>query len=188
MEHPSIARYDAVTRALHWTTAVIVLIAFIYGPGGPEHRIYAPDRDFDRQLHETLGMFVFALVLIRLMWRMFYTRPEPPQMPRWQTIAAASVQGTLLLLMFALPLTAVTGAWLEGHAVTLLAGVEIQPMLALSHDTGKFIANIHGWLGDAILWIAGLHAVAAIYHHLFLKDNVLVSMLPPWLPLHKQEK
>jgi cytochrome b561 len=34
------------------------------------------------------------------------------------------------------------------------------------------------------MWIAGIHAVAAIYHHLVLKDDVLVSMLPRWFPLH----
>ena len=32
--------------------------------------------------------------------------------------------------------------------------------------------------GLAIHWLAGLHAAAAIYHHLVLKDGVLASMLP----------
>jgi len=180
MNHHPLVRYDAVTQALHWATAIIVLIAFIYGPGGPELRIYSPARDFDRQLHETLGLCVFVLVLIRMCWRLFYTRPEPPPMPRWMTIAAASVQGTLLLLLFALPLTAITGAWLEGHPLTLLAGLEIPPLLGTAHDLGKTIANIHGWLGDAVIWIAGGHAAAAIYHYLYRKDDVLVSMLPQW--------
>jgi cytochrome b561 len=31
------------------------------------------------------------------------------------------------------------------------------------------------------LSLAGLHAVAAIYHHVFLRDAVLVSMLPRWI-------
>ena len=181
MEHRSIARYDSVSQALHWATALIVLIAFIYGPGGPELRIYSPARDFDRQLHETLGLFVFAVVLIRMCWRMFSTRPEPPPMPRWMTIAATIVQGALLLLLFALPLTAFTGAWLEGHPLTLLAGIEIPPVLGPAHDLGKNIATIHGWLGDAIIWIAGGHAAAAIYHHFFRKDDILVTMLPHWL-------
>ena len=30
----------------------------------------------------------------------------------------------------------------------------------------------------AILWVAGFHALAALYHHYVLKDKVLVSMLP----------
>jgi len=78
----------------------------------------------------------------------------------------------------ALPVTAVTGAWLEGHPLTLLAGLRIPPPVAESHDLGRGLATLHGWLGDTIMWLAGLHAAAALYHHFVRKDGVLVSMLP----------
>ena len=188
MKHRSAARYGAVAQALHWATAVLVLVAFIYGPGGSEQRVYAPARDFDRQLHETLGLSVLALVAIRLAWRMVDARPQPPQVARWMGVAANVVRVTLYMLLFAVPLTAITGAWLEGHPVTLLAGIEIPPALVLSHDTGATIASIHTWLGDAILWVAGLHALAGLYHHFVLKDDVLESMLPPWLPFSNPKR
>jgi cytochrome b561 len=84
----------------------------------------------------------------------------------------------LYVLLFAVPLTAITGAWLEGHPLTLLGGVAIAPWLAESHASGAQIAEIHTWLGDAILWLAGLHALAALAHHFLLRDGVLLSMLP----------
>jgi cytochrome b561 len=40
------------------------------------------------------------------------------------------------------------------------------------------MATLHTSLGDAILWLAGFHALAALFHHFVLKDSVLVSMLP----------
>jgi cytochrome b561 len=171
-------RYGAVAQAFHWLTATLVLVAFIYGPGGSEKRVYSPAADFDRQLHETLGMCVFALVSMRVIWRMVDKHPDPPQVPRWMGVAAKVAQGALYLLLFALPLTAIAGAWLEGHPVTLLAGISIAPLLGLSHDAGANLARIHGWLGDAILWLAGFHALAGLYHHIVLKDGVLASMLP----------
>ena len=180
--HNSFARYGGVAQFFHWATAILVLIAFIYGPGGSEQRVYSAGRDFDRQLHETLGLCVFALALMRILWRMLDTRPEPPALPRWMAAAAQAVQWALYLLLFALPFTAITGAWLEGHPLTLFAGVKIGPLLGLSHDLGATIARIHTWLGDAILWLAGFHALAALYHHLVLKDGVLASMLPRWFP------
>jgi cytochrome b561 len=184
MEKQSSTRYGFVAQTFHWLTALFVLAAFIYGPGGSEQRVYLPARDFERQLHETLGLCVLALVVLRLLWRMVATRPEPLPLPRWMEIASNAVQAVLYLLLFAVPLTAIAGAWLEGHPLTLLTGVQIAPRVGLSHDTGAAIATLHTWLGDAILWIAGLHATAAIYHHLVLKDGVLVSMLPRWaLPL-----
>jgi cytochrome b561 len=76
------------------------------------------------------------------------------------------------------PLTAISGAWLEGHPLTFLGQVRVGPLLPEVHNLGKAIASIHTWLGDAILWIAGVHAVAALYHHFVLRDRVLRSMLP----------
>lgn len=181
IDRHSIERYGTIAQLLHWATAVLVLIAFIYGPGGSEQRVYSAARGFDRQLHETLGTSVLILVVLRLAWRMADMRPDHFQIVRWMEVAANAVRMTLYLLLFAVPLTAIAGAWLEGHPLTLLGGIEIPPALAPSHDLGAIVARIHGWLGDAILWVAGLHALAAVFHHLVLKDRVLESMLPAWL-------
>lgn len=175
------SRYSPVAQALHWATAILVLVAFIFGPGGSEERVYAASRDFGRQIHETLGLSVFVLSLIRVLWRLVDVRPDPVPVAHWMGTVAKAVQGLLYLLLFAVPLTAVAGAWLEGHPLTLAAGIKIAPMLAESHAAGELVSEIHTWLGDAILWVAGLHAVAALYHHFLLRDRVLVSMLPRWL-------
>jgi cytochrome b561 len=155
-----------------------VLVAFVYGPGGSEQRVYLSSRDFERQLHETLGLCVLALTVLRVLWRMLDARPDPVPMARWMELSSRAVQVALYLLLFAVPLTAIAGAWLEGHPLTFLGGVQIASPIGMSHATGATIAEIHTWLGDVILWLAGLHAAAAIYHHLVLKDGVLSSMLP----------
>ena len=178
MGNASPTRYGGVAQALHWITAIVVLVAFIYGPGGSEQRVYSAARDVDRQLHETLGLCVFMLVALRLAWRAFDQRPDPPAVPQWMGIASKTVQALLYVLLIALPATAISGAWLEGHPLTLLGRVEIAPLIAKSHDAGASIARLHTWLGDAIMWLAGLHALAALYHHVVMKDGVLVSMLP----------
>ena len=181
-------RYSAVAQAFHWGTAILVLIAFIYGPGGRETRVYSSAMDFDRQLHETLGITIFVLVILRLLWRSLDARPDPPALARWMDLASKAVQTLLYVLMLALPITAVSGAWLEGHPLMLLAGVRIGPFGPDAHDAGAWIANVHGWLGDTIMWLAGIHAAAAIFHHAVLRDGVLVSMIPRWLPLRPRTR
>ena len=171
-------RYGAPTQLLHWVTAILVVVAFVYGPGGSEQRVYSATKDLDRQLHETLGMSVLALTLLRLAWRSVDAAPDDPPMPRWMQIASRLVHVLLYALLLAVPLTAIAGAWLEGHALTLLGNVRIDPLLAEAHGLGSTIASIHTWLGDALLWVAGLHAIAALYHHFVRRDGVLRSMLP----------
>ncbi|WLI91619.1 cytochrome b [Massilia sp. R2A-15] len=183
MQIPVNERYGAMAQTFHWLTAILVLAAFILGPGGDELRVYQPGRDAGRQLHETLGLCVFVLALLRMVWRAVAPRPQPVPVAKWMGVAAALVQYALYVLLFALPLTAIAGAWLEGHPLTLLGGLQIAPPFAPSHGIGEVLAETHGWLGDAIMWLAGLHAGAALYHHFIAGDGVLVSMLPRWLPL-----
>lgn len=171
-------RYGAVAQFLHWATAILVVAAFVYGPGGSEERVYSAARDFDRQLHETLGISVFAIVLTRLVWRVFDRPPDDPPMPQWMRLSSTVVHAMIYILLLAVPLTAISGAWLEGHPLTFLGNIRIGPLLAESHDLGSTIASIHTWLGDAIVWVAGVHAVAALYHHFILRDRVLRSILP----------
>jgi cytochrome b561 len=188
LNHASPTRYGAVAQLFHWITAILVLIAFIYGPGGSEARVYSVGRAFDRQLHETLGLCVLALTVLRIVWSAFDSRPVPAPGPRWMVFASRAVQGCLYLLLLALPCTAISGAWLTGHPLTLMGGIEVPALLGVSRDLGQRLANLHGWLGDAIVWIAGFHALAAIFHHLVLKDRVLLSMLPAWLGFRTLEQ
>ena len=76
------------------------------------------------------------------------------------------------------PVSAIAGAWLEGHPLTLGILGNVPPMVPEFHAAGQVVANIHTYLGDAIVWLAGLHAAAALFHHFVLHDGVLLSMLP----------
>jgi cytochrome b561 len=187
-DHENIQRYDSVSQALHWVTAGLVVYAFTNGPGGSEARVYAPWQDYPRQCHETLGLFVFVLVIVRVFWRRTEKRPPPLRVARWMKLSAGIVQRALYILLFALPVTAIIGAWLEGHPLTLLEGWTIPSPLLFSHAAGATISNLHKWLGDLVMWVGAFHALAALYHHLVLKDTALLSMLPRWIPIRATKR
>jgi cytochrome b561 len=171
-------RYSGVVQSLHWITAVLVVVAYIVSVGGPETRVYSAAKDYDRSLHELLGVIVLATTLIRLVWRAFNPAPKIRNVPRWMERSADLVQFTLYALLICAPLTAIAGAWLEGHPLTLLGFGVVQPMLPESHELGRTLSHLHGWLGDAMIWLAALHAAAALFHHFAMRDDVLRSMLP----------
>src|SRR3954469_10769882 len=102
MEAPR-SRYGAVAQTFHWITAILVLVAFVYGPGGSEQRVYSAARDFDRQLHETLGLCVLLLSAARLAWRLVDRHPDPEPVPLWMGWTAKAVQAVLYILLFAVP-------------------------------------------------------------------------------------
>jgi cytochrome b561 len=175
-------RYGAVAQGFHWLTAALVATAYLSSPGGSEQRVYSTAFDLTRDFHETTGMLLFAVVLLRLLWRATSSGPGSPPMAPWMKLAAKLAHYALYVLLIAIPSTAILGAWWEGHALTLLGGITFAPMLAQAHDLGATVANIHTYLGNAIIWLAGAHAAAALFHHFVLRDGVLVSMLPDWRP------
>jgi len=173
-------RHSRVTQLLHWATVLLVGIAYVLSPGGPESRVYSTASDGLRDWHESVGLLVFALVLLRLMWRLLRVEPEPVPMAAWMRASATAAHWALYALLLAIPLTAIAGAWLEAHPLTILGIGDVPPLLAPAHDLGALVADIHTILGNVIMWLAGFHAAAALFHHYVLRDDTLRSMLPTW--------
>ena len=168
-------RYGLIAQGLHWLTAILVLWAWLIA-GTWRHA--GSDGAAIQMLHETLGLTVFVLVLVRLVWRLFDRRPPEPPMPGMMALAAKASHWLLYGLLVAIPLTAITGSWLEGHPVTVYGVGAIGPWLTVSRSLGRQILEVHQLLGTTLIWVAGLHAAAAIFHHVFLRDRVLRQMLP----------
>ncbi len=184
MNQVSASRYDALSRAFHWVTALAVIIAFVLGPehfGRLMHQGLDPATRSDIVWHETLGVLVFVLTLLRLVW--VALRPAAPQFEDagWMLALSKLMHLALWALLLLLPVSALLALGSEGHPLTLLGGLRLDQMPLIANSPIAKLADwgkLHGLLGDVLIWLAGLHAVAAIYHHVALKDGVLLSMLP----------
>ena len=178
------ARYDVLSRGFHWLTAIAVTIAFILGPGGFGRLMRQGIDPASRSAivwHESLGILILVLTVLRLGW--VAVRPAAPQFPMaaWMKQAARLMHIALWLLLLALPATAFLALGGEGHPLTLLGGVRVDRLPFIAGSSIARLADwgdVHQFLGDAIMWLAGLHAVAAIFHHVVLRDGVLSAMLP----------
>jgi cytochrome b561 len=155
---------------------MLVLAVYVLSKGD-RYSLYSADADGLRRIHETLGVLVFIVVVLWLLWRLLDSTPAKQPMPQWMAAAAKLVRFALYALLVAIPATGVFGTWLEGLPVTL-TGFDIAPQIAKARGLGQLIMEIHIILGDAILWVAGVHAAAALFHHFYLRDEVFRSMAP----------
>lgn len=155
---------------------MLVLIAYVLS-SGDGYSLYSASADGLRRIHETIGVLVFSVVVLRLIWRLIDGAPAKQRMSRLMTLIAQLVHFALYAFLIALPTTAVLGTWLEGIPVTL-PGVDIAPQITKAHGLGHLIMEIHTTLGNTILWLAGVHTAAALFHYFYLRDEVLQSMMP----------
>ena len=168
-------RYDRATLFLHWLTAFIVAEQWIgahlideFAKGFP--RIAA------RSVHISFGLLLGVVLIARIFWRVSRGRHLPAADEGVLQVIAKATHYLLYLLLVAIVPAGVFLVWAQGDSyfdlftVPAFAGAT----RALRHNVGE----IHGWLANAILIVAGIHALAALFHHFVMRDNVLRRMMP----------
>jgi cytochrome b561 len=165
-------RYSTLLAAIHWLTAVLVLIAYLISEGGRRVRLDPP------QWHFFLGFAVLLLLVPRLLGRAMGGAPPLAAAGGARVVLAAKAGHALLyLLLVAVPLTGWIAASMMGVTMTL-GGITVPPIVAAVQGKIGLIGDVHQWGGNAILILAGLHALAALWHQFYLKDNTLRRMKP----------
>jgi len=140
MNQHSASPYDFLSRAFHWVTAIVVTIAFVLGPGGFGRLMREgidPATRSDIVWHESLGLLVFVLTVLRLIWVAF--RPAAPQvqMASWMQLTGKLVHVALWMLLLALPATALLALGNKAHPLTLLGGVRMDPLPVIANPQSQ---------------------------------------------------
>src|SRR4051794_26263588 len=165
-------RYSKLMIALHWITALLVVGAWFTSEGGRHLR------ENPSLLHFSLGLTVLILVLPRLIVRLASGTPqiEDTQSP-WLNLAAKVGHTVLYLFLVALPLSGWYAASRLGVQVSFF-GIALPSFTAPVQGSPGALAELHETGGTVILWLAGLHALMAMWHHFVLRDGTLKRMSP----------
>jgi cytochrome b561 len=171
-------RYGSLTIGLHWL--MLLLIAAVYA--SMELRGIFPKGSDGynamKQWHFMLGMLVFWLTLLRLILRSVSPKPciQPPP-PAWQERLASVVQVLMYVLVLGLPLAGWLMLSASGKPVPFF-GIELPPLIGENKSLAKQIKEAHEVVATLGYGLIGLHAVAALFHHYWMRDNTLLRMLP----------
>jgi cytochrome b561 len=170
--------YGALAKFLHWTIVILIITQFFIAESADE----LPEGIEKLRVlswHKSFGMLVLLLALVRIGWKLANRgAPAPVLMPRAQRIAAAAGHGLLYLLVLAQPLTGWAMSSAANYPVTLFGWVQFPALVAPNHDLHELLEELHEVNFNVLATVAALHAAAAIYHHLWMKDDSLRRMLP----------
>ena len=170
------ARYSLPAMIFHWAMFVLVVIV---GVLGLLHDSW-PDatQSFWINVHALLGILLWLTLISRWVWRMQRPPPPLPAGTGWLSLRLASpVHWALYALMFVTPILGFITFVYHGRVFDLgmfRVDLGIPKNKAVFHPT----EDIHGYLAYALFGLAGLHALAALWHRFWLHDGVLARMWP----------
>jgi cytochrome b561 len=168
-------RYSQPAIFFHWAIFLLVALAYlaieVRGPKGTESRA------FWTSVHFWAGTLVLTLAVARLVWRLWTPAPVAIDVNRLLAFLARAAHLALYLFIFAQPLLGMLMVNTGGHPVTL-AGLNLNFTLVGADAAAQpLLKTAHVWIGNAFYWVIGVHALAAIGHHVLLKDRTLRRMI-----------
>lgn len=175
-------RYKPVVVAIHWITALFVLIQIYLGlrfgdmPKGPA-------RTDLLTWHKTVGVIILLLALVRLAVRLMNPPPPfPADFPKWERFVAVWTHRLFYVLIIALPLTglAAVSKRAVGGMTDLQFGLKfpVVPVPAIGH--------FHVLLAWSLIVLLVLHVGAALKQQFYDRTTVADRMPPFRSPVHDQ--
>ena len=197
MNHPTTS-YTKTAKVLHWLIAIGIFGMFALGWFMSELPKEAPKqiaydlfnlgvytwnlseeispRTFYFNLHKSIGVTIFALILIRILWRITH---RPPALlasyKAWESKLASGAHHLLYLLMVALPLSGIIMATYSKYGIKWF-GLELIKGLD-NKDMRELFYEAHEIIGLIILLVIIVHIIGALKHKFIDKDGTLKRML-----------
>ncbi len=179
LAHPY-GQYGTVAKWFHWITVALMAVAlpvgFVIQHIKDDHKMvfYA--------IHESAGVTIFLVALLRLGWRLTHKAPElPAEIPPPMRIAANAVHHALYTLLVLQPIfgffaTNAYGFPLRGQTA-YLGFVQFPKFMDTNEALGGALLLVHTIFGWTILALLCAHIGAAVFHHAIRRDGTLMRML-----------
>ncbi len=179
---PASEAYSATARALHWLSAILVAVMFATGLWmtyrGDELELWDATTNTLYSLHKSLGLFLLAVVCLRLGNRLLFGAPaDPPSLTKLLRVTAHTVHWLLYALLLAIPLT----GWLATSmfpALDVFGSFKLPAIAAPNRSAAEWMFEIHETLGDVLVILIALHIAGAMVHYFVLKDGIVDRMWP----------
>lgn len=175
---PAFDNYNTAGRAFHWTIVALLVCQFITALLLPHIRMDTPP-DTTINLHFNFGLAILVVMAARLVHRWRHpVRVAPNDASSLRRSLANAVHRLFYVILLIGPFLGWAAASAHSVPVRLLGWLALPALAERKASWALLAGDIHGWTMWTLLALIGIHAGAAIYHHVVLHDEVLHRMLP----------
>ena len=173
----TLARYGLVSILLHWLVALAVFGLFALGYWMVGLSYYDPWRQEAPDLHKSIGLVLFATMLLRVLWRL--ANPAPAALASHGALtrlASKLGHGLLYLGLFAVMISGYLISTADGRGIEVFGLFTVPATLTGIPDQEDVAGDIHRFLAWGLVIFAVVHGLAALKHHFIDRDSTLLRM------------
>ena len=187
-------QYTSTAKVLHWLIAAGIIFMFILGwymealpkeaPKSSSYNLFnlgiytwelakeTSPRSFYFNLHKSIGISLFVLIVFRFYWRFTHRPPALLEtMKSWEKKLATAAHHGLYLLMILTPLAGIIMSiaskyGIKWFGIEIISGIDDKGLRELFHE-------FHIIFGILILVILFFHISGALKHSLVDKDGTI---------------
>jgi cytochrome b561 len=163
--------------SLHWLVAILIAAGFGLGTFMVDLP-FSPTKLKYFSWHKWIGVTVFLLAVIRVVWRIIHPPPPDPPGPAWQHRAAQITHWALYALIVAIPISGWIYSSSTGFQTVYLGLLPLPDLIAKDPTLKAPLKLVHLSLNYAMAGLVALHVAAALKHHFIDRDSILRRMLP----------
>ncbi|GKT11059.1 MAG: hypothetical protein ISEC1_P0022 [Thiomicrorhabdus sp.] len=169
--------YGVVSRANHWLSAFLFIGLISVGLFMSELDKGDEQRQALYALHKSMGVALFGLMMLRLLWLKVSPSPEPLSASKFEHILGHAVKGILYLAMLGMPISGWIMSNSGGHDVAFFELFILPTIIGENEMVHKIFEEVHEIFGTLLIGVVLLHIAGALKHHFVLKDATLLRML-----------
>lgn len=171
------ARYGLVSVLLHWLVALAVFGLFGLGFWMVGLSYYDPWRQSAPDLHKSIGIVLFAVMLLRVLWRVLNPTPAALSSHGPLTRLASKLgHGALYLGLFGVMISGYLISTADGRGIDVFGLFSVPAALTGIPQQEDIAGAIHEYLAWSLVIFAVLHGLAALKHHFIDRDSTLLRM------------
>ncbi|MBU2874905.1 cytochrome b [Marinobacter salexigens] len=174
------ASYGLLAILLHWIVAFAVIGLFALGFWMVDLSYYddwyrrAPD------IHRSIGILLFGLMIFRLLWRLASSLPKPiAAHKRWEVLIARIAHMLLYVLVFTAMVSGYLISTADGSSISVFGWFDVPSVTGQIKGLEDTAGLVHYWSTWALIALVAVHAAGALKHHFFDRDETLGRMLVP---------
>lgn len=172
------SHFGTIAVSFHWLVAVTVFGLFAVGLWMTGLDYYDTLYRIAPWWHKSIGIALFAVVVLRLVWR-FISRPPTAldSHQAWEVRLASVAHGLLYLLLCVIMFSGYLISTADGRAIEVFGWFDMPATITSVPNQEDVAGLVHKFAAFLLIGLVVLHAAAALKHHFIDRDRTLLRIL-----------